>query len=565
MILLRHPATLSRHRPGWVWTFLALIPLVYIGGCIVEASRNIAFQDELDTAIDLLLRLDAGAGWRETVDRLFALSNEHRTVTSRLLFAGSYWLTGTVNFHVIGAIGNAFIVAAGLILVAAAGTTPRRIRLGVVLAFLIFHLGNFENFLWSGASIDHFQVVMLAVGAIALLARDTRRSTIGAAVLAGLATFTLAHGSVVWIVGAARLAVDRRWHRLAGWGAAAALALGIFLHGFGANPGHHIPPLSVASGLRFGHYWLTLVGVPFAFGRTAIAPAFGVVYLALLGLLLWRGGLARERVALPVILFALGSLGLIAYGRAEYAGGQVASRYIVLSCLAWALALFVLLEKASPPGRPYRALAWSLPALIAFNFCSNLEFELPAERFVEARDRAALRFKQYESDGRGQIRLHPKDGHADALLREAAVRGIYELPRLCFEIDPPAATPSRHMIAYVDENMVTRSAISLGGWAMLPGHESDRGEIQVLFRSKNRTCAFTTITVMRTDVAQAYKEPRWRNCGFRLVILRHRLPIDDYQVGLVINRGGQAEFVMTDQWVRLANPVPGEPVRFNTL
>jgi len=42
----------------------------------------------------------------------FHSNNEHRMVTSRLMFAASYWLTGTVNFHVIGAIGNLFLVGA---------------------------------------------------------------------------------------------------------------------------------------------------------------------------------------------------------------------------------------------------------------------------------------------------------------------------------------------------------------------------------------------------------------------------------------------------------------------
>src|SRR5688500_528830 len=200
------------HPPGvrlrWLqigWWLLASIPVFYVAMNVAIASRNIVFWDEFDTALNLILRIDAGAGWPELLERFFAVNNEHRTVTSRMLFAASYWLSGTVNFHVIGAIGNLFLVGACVALVWAVKTWERRLRLGVVLAFLMFQLEHFESFLWSGASIDHFQVVMLVVVAIAALNRGSR-AALGVAVLFGLlATFTLAQGNLVWPIGAGLL------------------------------------------------------------------------------------------------------------------------------------------------------------------------------------------------------------------------------------------------------------------------------------------------------------------------------------------------------------------------
>src|SRR3954470_10087900 len=95
--------TVQRRLLVLAWLLVAAIPIAYIIAQIVAASRNIVFWDEFDTALALVLRIDAGAGWKEILERFFAINNEHRTVTSRLLFAVSYWLTGTVNFHVIGA------------------------------------------------------------------------------------------------------------------------------------------------------------------------------------------------------------------------------------------------------------------------------------------------------------------------------------------------------------------------------------------------------------------------------------------------------------------------------
>ncbi len=558
------PAFYRRHALR-LWTLLALLPVVYIAAQIAFTSRNIVFQDEFDTAIALLLRLQEGAGWADLWDRLFALSNEHRTVTSRLLFALGYWITGTVNFHVVGAIGNAFIFGACVLLLAAVGTRERRVRLGVVLAFLIFQLENFENFFWSGASIDHFQIVLLAVGAFFALARQSRGGTAVAALLATAATFTLAHGIVVWLVGAGLLAWQRRPREFLVWLAAAAGAQALFFHGFAFNPGHRLDGLDLSDAGRIGLYWLTLLGAPPAFGPGPAAPWLGLVLLGGFAWKIARGALHRDPVLVATAAFAVLSLGLIAYGRAETAEGQIASRYLVLATLAWAVLVFLAIDRASRPAAPYRVLLGCLPLLAAFNLAANIRYLPRAEDFVEARDRAALRFKQYGVDGRGQTRLHPQDGHAEKLLGKAQEKGIYRIPPLCPDVRVPDRRPSGRMVTHLDELMTTDHAVSLGGWAMIPGETSGRGEIHVILRSARTERILRAITVQRVDVAQAYDEPRWRLAGFRCVFARSRLPVDDYQVGLLIVKHGRGEYVMTDNWVRLANPDPHTPPRFNTL
>src|SRR5690606_32406802 len=105
---------------------------------------------------------------------------------------------------------------------------------GVVLAFLMFQLEHFESFLWSGASIDHFQVVTLVVGVIALLAAHPvhpRLQLAGAVLLGFLATFTLAQGTLAWPAGAGVLWQQRRWRHLGVWTISAILVMAAFLQG----------------------------------------------------------------------------------------------------------------------------------------------------------------------------------------------------------------------------------------------------------------------------------------------------------------------------------------------
>lgn len=533
------------------WIIVAALPVLYIAANAVMYSRNIVFWDEFDTALDLILHIDGGAQWSEIFQRLVALNNEHRTVTSRVLFALSYWVSGTVNFHVIGAIGNLFLVGACTILLLAVKGWESRVRLGVVLALMMFQLEHFESFLWSGASIDHFQVVMLGVGAIAALAHSTRTSFVIAALLGFLATFTLAQGIATWPVGAGLLLQQRRGRELSAWIACAIAAVALFLHGFTYNPGHQISSLSLE---RIGHvllYWLSLLGGPLTLGQTGFAYIPGTVLLIGMVALVRHGATAQKPIAFFSALFAIVALAMVAYGRTELAGTAINSRYLVLGALAWALVIFMVLELSAEPLRPFRKLLWLTPALIAFNVSANMKFAPLAESYVEVRDRAATSFMQYGEDGRGILRLHPQERHADILLKEAAARGVYRLPPVSHPAVFQDAKPNSAIITHLDELVVNDLAVTVGGWAMIPGEPSKRNQIYVVFKSPHSTLIFSTVTLLRPDVAKAYKKPEWRRSGFRAVVERSRLPAEDFEVGVLIEDPNGAEFIMTPRRIEL--------------
>lgn len=531
-------------------TLLAFVPVAFIGFDVVAASRNIVYWDEFDTVLDLLLTLDAGVGFREFFERIFAINNEHRMITSRLLFAGSWWLTGTVDFRVIGAIGNFFLVVLCLTLVASAQTTFRRLRLGVILACLMFQLGHHENFFWSGASIDHFQVVALAVGAFALIARGTGGALIAAAFLAALATFTLAHGLVTWGVGAFMLWRAQRKPAFRVWIIAAGSTCVAFLQGFEINAGHPLASTDAAGALHVFHYWLSLVGAPVALGHLAAAPYAGLLLLAVFGWLLLQGAWRNERILLPVVLFCIAALGMIAIGRSEVAGGQLQSRYFVLSALAWSGVIFVAIESIGETRRMVRFVTIGIPLLAAFNIAANVRFAPAVESFIEGRDDAALRFKQRGHLAGSTFRLYPIPERAQRILDEAARRGIYWVPRMCDRTTIDEATPSSRIAYHVDEMTAGDGATYLSGWAAIPDRKSERGEIHLVFRSATSNLVFTTVSMSRPDVAAAHS-PDWRLSGFRFAVGRWRLPPEELQVGIMITDGDHAEYVMTEHRLRL--------------
>ena len=405
---LPQPSPYARlHVLGWL--LLAAAPVVFIATQVLLTSRNVPFWDDYDSVLGFLLHVDSGATWSDFFQRLSRFDSGHRTVTSRLLFVGSYWLTGGVNFHFINAVGNLTLVGLCALLIARTTGTAERVRMGVVLALGLFHLQHYEPFLWGGASIDHFQILLLAGGSLAALTRPSRNAVAAATLLAVLATFTLAHGCVVWPVGAFVLAHQRRWRVLGFWGGFAAAALAVFLHGFTLNPAHVSSDFSAAGLARLVQFWLALLGGPLALGDRVHAPVLGLALLTLLGWLGARGAMTRQPFVMALALFAVGSLALIAFGRIGLAGDHIQSRYLVVASLAWSLAVVLAFDVGSDAHRPYRLLVWCLPGLVAFNLASNLNTVERTETFLHSRDYPAIRYKQFGDDAHaGAFRLHPK-------------------------------------------------------------------------------------------------------------------------------------------------------------
>lgn len=541
---------------------IAFAPVAFIAYQIILTSRNVPFWDDYDSVLGFLLQLDSGATWNEFFQRLLRFDSGHRTVVSRILFAGSYWLTGGVNFHFISIIGNLTLVGLCFLLIARAGDVAQRARMGVVLALGLFHLQHYEPFFWGGASIDHFQILLLAGGALAALTRPSPNAVAAATLLGVLATFTLAHGCVIWPVGALILIHQRRWHVLGFWGGFGAAAVAVFLHGFTLNPAHTSTDFSPAGLGRLLQFWLALLGGPLALGDRAHAPVLGVVLLALLGWLGARGAFTRQPLVMALALFAVGSLALIAFGRLGMAGDHIQSRYLVVASLAWSLAVFLATEQWTDPARPYRLLAYCLPALIVFNLASDFNTVDRAETFLHSRDYPAICYKQFGNDSNaGPFRLHPDEGTAENAIAAASNRGIYRFPRFCFQRHFEAPQPNANIVNYVADLTATTTAVGFEGWAMLPAQRSKRGTIHVVLRAAKTTLYFTTLSVPRPDVAKAFKEPLWHYCGYNFALLRHRLPDEDFQIGLLLADGNRTEYVMTDKWLRLSDPaLKSEPL-----
>ena len=546
-----------------------------VGFVLTEAAqwiRNIPRWDEFDSVLDFLVALDAGMGAGEMAERLAAVQNEHRMVASRLVFAVSYALTGGVNFAALAWLGNLFLVAAAALLVWRGAEGAARMRLAWIVALAAFQLQQHENFFWGGASIDHFFVVLAAVAALAALLRPGPRWWAAGAGAAGLASFSLTHGFVVWPAGLVLLLAERRRRAAAAWLAAGAGATAWFLRDFAFNPAHGLPGATeVPATLR---YALTIAGSSAALEDLRVAPWLGGLLVAAAAALGRRGFRPGERLAGGVLLWCLGSIALIAWGRAGLAADwvPVASRYLILSSLAWATALWLGLgrllaaaETAPPEGARAgwrRAARWA-PAglaagLAAFNVAASEPHRAAGRVLARMSELPVRSYHRHGTFAHAMAPLYPDAARADALIAEAARRGIYRLPaaetltlaeprRLALE----ESEETGDAVYYIEEAAAEPGGTRVRGWAFRPDERRRRGEAAVVFRSEHGLVAYEVLPRLRPDVAKEFARGDASYAGFELRLPPGALPPGTFQVGLCFGHGDGAEYTMTGATVRV--------------
>lgn len=539
-------------------TLAAALSLTLVVVQVALNLRNIPYWDEFDVVLRKLPQLNSSLPWPDTPDRLFALQNEHRIFTSNLLFATLQRAFGSVNFVAIAIVGNLFLLGACAVLVARAGDRARAARLAVVLGLLVTHLQHHGNLFWSGSSIDHFHVVLLAVVSFAALAEGTRRGLLGAVLLALLGSYTLAHGFVVWPVGAALLAVARRWRALAFWSAVAAFAVACYLPGFFTNPAHRVE--ASFDVVHIVVYWLALLGATPAIGHLPLAPWLGAVLLASVLWLARRGGWRAAPLPAAVTAFCLLSLGVVALGRTGVTGGiMLPSRYAILSALPWALVTWLALEREMARATVrWPRIAIAGVALVAVNLALNLRFLHEGARFAQQREEAAAWFHYHGTLADAPFPLYPNAGDADRLLRQAAATSLYRLPRhpaKRVEIDD--ARPTGNVTYFFDEVRADADRVYVRGWAFVPGRKARLDQLHLLFQAGHDRHVLTVQGFRRPDVAAAFHDPGLADCGFLLVVPRAQLPDGTSAVGVLFQRDdAPAEFIMTDHRIAPASPGP---------
>jgi hypothetical protein len=100
----------------------------------------------------------------------------------------------------------------------------------------------------------------------------------------------------------------------------------------------------------------------------------------------------------------------------------------------------------------------------------------------------------------------------------------------------PAAT--NNIQYWIDQLQVTTHTMEISGWAFIDGYDSLNSTIYVVLKSADRTYVFTTETMLREGVTQAFKELNLNldYSGFTALIPAKKIAGGRYTVGIYITK-----------------------------
>jgi hypothetical protein len=269
---------------------LALLPLLLIVACyfgyLLQHAINVPLADDIhDVLLPLSQARDAG-DFASAAAALYEKHTDHRTVASRLVYGGMLLVTGEINFRSLNIVANLALPLLLLGLYLMSAPSPRRLLWLLPAALALLQLRAYGITFWAMASFAYFYVFVYGFLAILLLQGAGPARLLAAMLAAALASFTLASGQMVWLVGLVSLAQQALLqkslprHYLLWWLLAAVAVLLLWRLGPGDRIGlGQLLQLALASPGHYVLYTLTLLGSVFSETSVAVAAGGGAALL----------------------------------------------------------------------------------------------------------------------------------------------------------------------------------------------------------------------------------------------------------------------------------------------
>ena len=351
---------------------LVLAPLGLQALAVRLFGVNMLVWDEF-YYVDFIRRVRAGKPW---LGWLWVQHNEHRVIPMKLAMAplalATHWNTKAEMYLSVGLAG---LVILGLWrLYRHAG--GESLFAFAPVAWLACCLSQFQNMLY-GMMICHYFTLLGVVWGLVFLAAESPGGLVAAIGCGFLASYSIANGLLIWPVGLLFLLVrGARRSLMVAWTIASLVLGGAYFYRFALAPGTQTAAHDLAGLYRFASYAVTALGAPLGAGSVDWSRAAGLALASAVAAIVWswqrRGlpALREEAIPAALILFALLSCAMIAFGRVASGTPPLESRYIVYSSLAW-MGVYMLAvlwsRRGEPDGRAWLAgaLALLLPGLLA--------------------------------------------------------------------------------------------------------------------------------------------------------------------------------------------------------
>lgn len=342
---------------------IVLIPAIICFTLINKYALNLPSQDDYDAILGFLIKYKNATGW-DKLTVCLSQHNEHRILSSRIIYLLYDSLAGGINFRGIIFIGNIQLLIVFIIVVEfIKKALPKYwVLASLVMSLCLFDPNNWENIDSAMGSVQNYGIIFLFCTSLFFYNLPGKLFIMPALLLQVLCIYSSGNG----IIGAGFIALSTlllrdRWKIVA---AVSSLLIFSPLYFFKYNyPLHPAEPIHFAGVLR---YFFHLAGAHVYFETMTPAIVAGVVLLLVFFVFLpVTKGLQVRREAIPFICisgFVLASMATISLFRSNLGGPPYCSRYLIYPHFLFAITFIFLLMRLQR-----NIIIW--PLSIIFVFC----------------------------------------------------------------------------------------------------------------------------------------------------------------------------------------------------
>jgi hypothetical protein len=569
--------------------FCYLLIVLWISGYFYFLNLfnfDIAYGDDFELFLHFWIKYQDATSISEKIAILFDQFVEHRLMFTRLVYFILVKMgIGNIKFVVL--IGNSFLV---LLLWIFHSVLMKHHKLPIYyllpVTFLIFQpCYSFDGMIWAAAMVAYIPVSVFSILTIYLLWQNTNRTFWVCLVIGFFTVYAFGNGQLVLVTGLLVLGVQRRWKSLIIWTVFATITLATYYYRYEVQHGRPNIFLNILNQPYYifinilvflGGFLEQEEGLVQLFSRRNIlSTSFGIgvilTFFTMIHLCIksyfqtkkidnlpthLRGKLKQVDSSnifwLGAILFFIISAGIFAISRTETdAIYSHINRYRIHSICAVILCYGFIILSLRQNLKIY-FLRISIILSLLFSTYSYYYFyywisdntrnlQTGLHNWHHEKQWMIYRETAYWENASRIISTEFEEKYSD----------VYQFPKGIFEkIDTSSNTQNIkiRMVRSKNARLVFLSDLALSG-----NFQTPTDGIYLSFKSKYRTYLFST-HLIRSGLKQFIATKNYYQKGFFLELNTQKIPIDKYDVGIIIRENDRNTFMKTGQVVDFTSP-----------
>lgn len=416
--------------------FLPIILIAIYYTVVLSFSVNFPISDDF-ALIEFINEFISTNGFYQKLMLFWNQHNEHRIVTTKIVFLAYYEIFGTLNFTHLCLIGNLAILAIYVLLWQQLYNDMNNKATPLLMIFItcmLFQYGSGESMIWAMASISNYYVLFFTLLSLAFLKENKGPHFILAVIFAVLSSCTQGNGLAALIAGALYLFSQKRYRLFMYW-LLTTLVVFFFYFSNYTTPTHHSDPLYFYSQiLKITLFTFAFIGSAFGMGASHY-PVLTKIFLLLsilIGLYLsiitlyfiYRKKYKDGNIFIWFNIFIMITAFLTAVSRINFGLTQaMASRYHINSSLMVISTTIIIIESLEWKNTDFKVSHVPLRILV-FSLLFYTAITFPIVFYISN--------KTYEPAKRGEI-VSPIRSKAVEILKKADTTGVFKASKNQYE------------------------------------------------------------------------------------------------------------------------------------